>query len=181
MMRATRYIQLDGGWWKMPGSYVVNEDFPRGIRDVANQITDMGLKFGLHISPLRVNPTDPYWKSIADWLLSPYGKEPIDPNDDDMMTTLGMMYLDGSHPDVPPYLAGQFKQMVEDYKPTFMKWDHHYGSLEEGDRFDPTMTGCGTQQSRPHDSRRVAGGPRRDAQHGVALWRDRVLRGSSDW
>ncbi|VGO20704.1 alpha-galactosidase [Pontiella sulfatireligans] len=136
-----RYIQLDGGWWAKPGSYYVNEEFPLGIRDVANQINAMGLKFGLHISPLRVNPTDPYWKDHADWLLSPYGKDPIDPNDDEMMTTLGMMYLDGSHPSVPPYLASQFKQMVEDYKPTFMKWDHHYGSLEEGDRFDSTMTG----------------------------------------
>ena len=65
----------------------------------------------------------------------------IDPYDDDTMTTLGMMYLDGSHPEVPAYLAGQFKQMVEDYKPTFMKWDHHYGSLEEADRYDPTVTG----------------------------------------
>lgn len=136
-----RYIQLDGGWWTVPGSYLVNNDFSRGIRDLANQITDMGLKFGLHISPLRVNPTDPYWKSHPEWLLSPYKKKPIDPNDAEMMTTLGMVYLDGSHPDVAPYLAGQFKQLVEDYKPTFMKWDHHYGSLEEGPRFDPTMTG----------------------------------------
>jgi len=136
-----RYIQIDGGWWTKPGSYEVNSDFPRGMRDVSNQITDMGLKFGLHISPLRVNPTDPYWKTHANWLLSPFGQTPIDPHDDDMMTTVGMVYLDGSHPDVPPYLAGQFKQMVEDYKPTFMKWDHHYGSLEEGPRFDPTMTG----------------------------------------
>ena len=136
-----RYIQLDGGWWTKPGSYYVNEDFPRGIRDVANQITDMGLKFGLHISPLRVNPTDPYWKEQADWLLSPYNQKPIDPFDDEMMTTLGMMYLDGSHPSVPPYLAGHFKQLVEAYRPTYMKWDHHYGGLEEGDRYDPTMTG----------------------------------------
>ncbi len=136
-----RYIQIDGGWWTKPGSYVVNQDFPRGMRDVSNQITDMGLKFGLHISPLRVNPTDPYWKEHASWLLSPFGKTQIDPNDQDMITTIGMVYLDGSHPDVPPYLAGQFKQLVEDYKPTFMKWDHHYGSLEEGPRFDPTMTG----------------------------------------
>lgn len=136
-----RYIQLDGGWWTKPGSYYVNEDFPRGIRDVANQITDMGLKFGLHISPLRVNPTDPYWKQHPDWLLSPYNMDPIDPQDEEMMTTLGMVYLDGSHPSVPPYLAGQFKQLVEDYRPTYMKWDHHYGSVEEGDRYDPTMTG----------------------------------------
>ncbi len=136
-----RYIQLDGGWWTVPGSYLVNQDFARGIRDVANQVTDLGLKFGLHISPLRVNPTDPYWKTHPDWLLSPSNQKPIDPNDAEMMTTLGMVYLDGSHPDVPPYLAGQFKQLVEDYRPTFMKWDHHYGSLEEGRRYDPTMTG----------------------------------------
>lgn len=136
-----RVIQVDGGWWVKPGSYTVNEEFPRGIRDLANQVTDMGLRFGLHISPLRVNPTDPYWKKHSGWIISPYGKDPIDPHDDDMMTTLDMIYLDGSHPEVPPYLAGQFKQLVEDYRPTYMKWDHHYGGLEEADRYDPTMTG----------------------------------------
>jgi len=137
-----RYIQLDGGWWIKPGSYVVNQDFPRGIRDLANQITDMGLKFGLHISPFRVNPGDPFWKNHADWVLSVYGnRKKINLNDDDMVTTIGSSYLDGSHPDVAPFLTGQFQQMVEAYKPTFMKWDHHYGSLEEGPRFDPTMTG----------------------------------------
>ncbi|MBF0199327.1 MAG: hypothetical protein HQL32_16555 [Planctomycetes bacterium] len=58
-----------------------------------------------------------------------------------MITTKGAVYLDGSNPAVGPYLAGRFAQMVEDYKPVFMKWDHHYGSLEEGKRYDPTMTG----------------------------------------
>jgi alpha-galactosidase len=135
-----RYIQLDGGWWISPGSYTVNQDFPRGIRELSNQITDLGLKFGLHISPLRVNPADPYWKARPGSLLPP-SKRAIDQEDAEMVTTIGSAYLDGSHPDVAPYLAGQFKQMVEDYKPTFMKWDHHYGSLEEGPRFDPTMTG----------------------------------------
>ena len=105
-----RYIQLDGGWWTAPGSYVVNRDFPRGIRDVANQITELGLNFGLHISPLRVNPTDPFWKTHPDWLLSPYNRKRIDPNDAEMMTTLGMVYLDGSHPDVAPYLAGSLNR-----------------------------------------------------------------------
>ncbi|MBT8042059.1 MAG: alpha-galactosidase, partial [Pontiella sp.] len=136
-----RYIQIDGGWWTRPGSYFVNEDFSRGIRDLSNQVTDMGLKFGLHISPLRVNPTDPFLKKHTDWIMQPYGRTIIDPDDDEMITNKGMIYLDGSHPDVPPYLAGQFRQLVEDYRPTFMKWDHHYGGLEEGDRFDPTMTG----------------------------------------
>ncbi|MBX7211158.1 MAG: alpha-galactosidase [Verrucomicrobiaceae bacterium] len=136
-----RYIQLDGGWWTEPGSYYVNKDFPRGIRDLSNQITDMGLKFGLHISPFRISPKDPYWNDHADWVIHPFVKEKIGKNDDDMIATKGMVYLDGSHPDVAPYLAGQFKQMVESYKPTFMKWDHHYGSLEEGPHFDPTMTG----------------------------------------
>jgi len=90
-----------------------------------------------------VNPADPYWKDHADWLLSPYGnkKKKVNLNDDDMVTTVGTAYLDGSNPEVAPFLTGQFKQLVEAYKPTFMKWDHHYGSLEEGPRYDPTMTG----------------------------------------
>ena len=136
-----RYIQLDGGWWITPGSYVVNEDFPKGIAQLSKQITDMGLKFGLHISPLRINPADDFWKDHADWVLTPFGKKKIDKHDEDNITTLGTAYLDGSHPEVPAHLAAQFKNLVEEYKPTYMKWDHHYGSLEEGPHFDPTMTG----------------------------------------
>jgi len=136
-----RYLQLDGGWWITQGSYIVNDQFPRGIREIANGITDTGMKFGLHISPLRVNPAEPFWRNHEDWIVTPYGKDPIDPDDQEMITTIGAVYLDGSHPDVPTFLAGQFKQMVEGYQPTFMKWDHHYGGLEEADRYDPTMTG----------------------------------------
>jgi alpha-galactosidase len=136
-----KMIQIDGGWWTTQGSYVVNEDFPQGMRWLRDEVRKMNLDFGLHISPLRVSPKDSFWKKHADWILKPFGKKAIDPNDDDMVTTIGAVYLDGSHPSVGPYLAGRFTQMVEDYQPTFMKWDHHYGSLEEGERFDKTMTG----------------------------------------
>jgi alpha-galactosidase len=57
-----------------------------------------------------------------------------------MVTSLGTVYLDGSNPDVPPFSAGRYQQMVEGYRPSFMKWDHHYGGLEEAIRYDSTMT-----------------------------------------
>jgi alpha-galactosidase len=136
-----RYIQLDGGWWENPGTYEVNGDFSRGIRYVSNQIKDIDLKFGLHISPFRVSPSDPYWKNQSDWLLSPYGKDPVNPFNEERMEELSMIYLDGSHPEVGPYLMGKYSQMVMDFQPTFMKWDHHYGSLEEAPRYNPEMTG----------------------------------------
>jgi len=136
-----KMIQLDGGWWTTQGSYTVNNDFPHGIRWLADEIRGMGLEFGLHVSPFRANPNDPFIKAHPAWVLKPYSSKKVKKDDDEMITTIGGVYLDGSNPEVAPFLAGQFRTMVEAYKPVFMKWDHHYGSLEEGSRFDPTMTG----------------------------------------
>ncbi len=141
-----RIIQLDGGWWITQGSYKINTNFSKGIAWLADEVHKRGLKFGLHISPFRVSPKDAFWKKHPDWILTPFGKEKIDPHDEDMITTIGAVYLDGSHPDVADHLAKQFGKMARDYKVDFMKWDHHYGALEEGRRYDPTMTGLQAMQ-----------------------------------
>lgn len=133
-------VQIDGGWWQEPGLYYVNDKFPRGIRYLSNYVTGKNLDFGLHISPLRVSGTDPALKSNPEWILRPYGKTDIDMNDEEQKTTIGMSYVDGSHPEVAPFLTGRFQQLVEGYNPEFMKWDHHYGALAEGQRYDPAMT-----------------------------------------
>ena len=41
---------------------------------------------------------------------------------------------------VPAFSSARYQQIVEGYRPSFMKWDHTYGGLEEGVRFDSTMT-----------------------------------------
>jgi len=133
-------VQLDGGWWNNPGLYSVNDSFPNGIRYLANNLTAKGLKFGLHVSPLSTNATDPIIKQHPDWILRPISTKKIDQNDDEMATTIGRIYVDGSHPDVPPFSAARYQQMIESYRPSFMKWDHHYGGLDEGIRYDSTMT-----------------------------------------
>ncbi|MGL5318090.1 MAG: alpha-galactosidase [Bacteroidales bacterium] len=133
-------IQIDGGWWTEQGLYKVNDDFGSGIRSISNYVTDKGLDFGLHISPLRINMKDPALKNHPEWALKPFKEQKIDKNDDEMVTTLGTEYVDASCPGVPQFLAGRYQQMVEGYRPTFMKWDHHYGALEEGKRNDPSMT-----------------------------------------
>ncbi len=134
-------VQIDGGWWQTPGVYYLNEDFPKGMRYLSNYVEGKELDFGLHISPFRVSGADPVIKSNPGWILQPFGKMEIDLNDEEQITTLGMIYVDGTHPEVAPFLTGRFQQMTEGYNPSFMKWDHHYGALAEGPRYDATMTG----------------------------------------
>ncbi|MBG7613121.1 alpha-galactosidase [Polaribacter sp. BAL334] len=133
-------VQIDGGWWTQPGEYTVNKDFPNGMRKVSNYAAEKNVNYGLHISPLRINPEDKVLKQNPDWILKSYSKKTIDINDDEMVTTIGAEYVDTSHPSVAPFLTGRYQQMVEGYNPSFMKWDHHYGALEEGKRVDSTMT-----------------------------------------
>jgi len=135
-----KMIQLDGGWWDKPGLYTVNDSFPNGIRYISDYVKKKGLDFGLHVSPLRTNNNDVYIKNHPEYVLKPIKASKIDVNDDEMVTTIGTVYVDGSHPEVPAFSASRYQQMVEDYKPSFMKWDHQYGGLEEGFRFDPTKT-----------------------------------------
>lgn len=135
-----KMIQLDGGWWTTPGLYSINDSFPNGIRYLSNYIKNKGFEFGLHVSPLRTNTQDPVIKQHPEWVLNSLMKIKIDPKDEEMVTSLGTVYLDGSHPDVPSFSAGRYQQMIEGYRPSFMKWDHHYGGLEEAIRYDSTMT-----------------------------------------
>jgi len=134
-------IQIDGGWWKEPGLYSVNDvTFPNGIRYLSDYVNKLGLDFGLHVSPLRTNPKDPITSKHPDWILKPLNNKKIAKGDDEMATTVGTVYVDGSHPEVPAFSAARYQQIVEGYRPSFMKWDHTYGGLEEGVRFDSTMT-----------------------------------------
>jgi len=136
-----KQMQIDGGWWTTPGLYKVNDSlFPHGIRYLSNYVTDLGLDFGLHVSPFRTNPTDPISSQHPDWILKPALSKKVAKGDDEMETTVGTVYVDGSHPAVPAFSAGRYQQIVEGYKPSFMKWDHTYGGLEEGKRYDSTMT-----------------------------------------
>ncbi len=136
-----KILQIDGGWWPYQGSYVVKDEFPHGMAWLSDEVHKRGLQFGLHISPFRVAPQDEFWRKRTDWIITPFGEKKIDPNDEEMITTIGAVYLDGSHPDVAPFLAKQFGDMARDYKVDFFKWDHHYGGLAEAERYDPTMTG----------------------------------------
>lgn len=134
-------IQIDGGWWTEPGLYSVNDvTFPNGIRYLSDYVNKLGLDFGLHVSPLRTNPKDPISSKHPDWILKPLFNKKIAKGDDEMATTVGTVYVDGSHPEVPAFSAARYQQIVEGYRPSFMKWDHTYGGLEEGVRFDSTMT-----------------------------------------
>ncbi|MDH4404219.1 MAG: alpha-galactosidase [Flavobacterium sp.] len=134
-------IQIDGGWWTEPGLYSVNDvTFPNGIRYLSDYVNKLGLDFGLHVSPLRTNPKDPITSKHPDWILKPLNNKKIAKGDDEMATTIGTVYVDGSHPEVPAFSAARYQQIVEGYRPSFMKWDHTYGGLDEGKRYDSTMT-----------------------------------------
>lgn len=134
-------VQMDGGWWTEPGLYKVDDaTFPHGIRYLSDYVKQIGLDFGLHVSPFRTNPKDPVTASNPDWVLKPAVTKKVAKGDDEMATTLGTVYVDGSHPAVPGFSAGRYQQITEGYRPSFMKWDHTYGGLEEGKRYDSTMT-----------------------------------------
>ncbi len=42
-----------------------------------------------------MNGKEPVFQANPDWIMEPYGKELIDKNDEEMITTQGTVYVDG--------------------------------------------------------------------------------------
>lgn len=76
---------LDDGWFgardwddKGLGDWVVNEEKLGGkLKDIVDQINDLGLKFGLWIEPEMVNENSDLYRAHPDWAFQIPGKKPV--------------------------------------------------------------------------------------------------------
>ena len=73
---------LDDGWFgnrngdkSSLGDWYVNlEKLPNGISGLANQIEELGMKFGICIEPEMVNKESKLYKEHPDWVLNTPGR-----------------------------------------------------------------------------------------------------------
>ncbi len=129
-----RLVQVDGGWWTKRGDWRPNERFPHGLRWLSDEIHRRGLQFGLHLSPLRIDPDSELARNHPDWLLrSPDNSGPVAEN--------GRYILDASHPGVLRDLRELFHRMSRDWRVDYFKLDFLNLGAREGLRHDASATG----------------------------------------
>jgi hypothetical protein len=121
-------VLLDGGWWPHAGEFATNDAFPHGIRWLSDRVHELGLKFGLHMSPFRVADDSPFWGAHPDWRLEKLH--------DDRKPT-----LDASNPEVVGWLAAQYQRYSREWNVDLFKFDFLEWGAHEGRRTAPGLTG----------------------------------------
>lgn len=121
---------LDDGWFgnrngdkSSLGDWYVNlEKLPNGISGLANQIEELGMKFGICIEPEMVNKESKLYKEHPDWVLNTPGRR--------MSHGRNQFVLDFSREDVIEGIYSQLENVFQDAPISYVKWDMNRSMTE---------------------------------------------------
>ena len=145
------YIQIDAGWFRTYGDWEGNENFPHGMKWLADRIHDRGLRAGLWLAPYCIAEGTEAFERHSDWLITdsqgkprqcggglnapqagPYGIPSL------MKKVFG---LDVTHPGAATLLHDVFKKVADNWGYDFLKIDFVEWTILSADRFhDPTFS-----------------------------------------
>lgn len=123
---------LDDGWFGKRDSdncslgdwYVDKKKLPDGIEHLADEINDIGMKFGLWFEPEMVSPDSDLYRAHPEWAIQIKGRE----------SSLGrnQLILDLSRGDVCDYIIGFMSDILSKTKISYIKWDMNRNMSEPG-------------------------------------------------
>jgi len=103
---------------------VSREVFPSGLRPLADEVHQLGMKFGLWVEPEMVNPDSDLYHAHPDWVLH-FPERPRTEHRHQLI-------LDFGRPEVLAHLARVLAQLVADNAVDFLKWDMNRSATEPG-------------------------------------------------
>ena len=143
------YMLLDLGWqsrW-LPSSFEENDQFPSGLRALADQLRGFGLRLGAWCAPFTISEHDPLVTEHPEWLLGSEGDHAAkpQPTGEWFWEPHGKTFaLDLTHPSAQEWLRARIRSLAERgvryLKPDFM------GGIMAGnltDRADRSITAGG--------------------------------------
>jgi alpha-galactosidase len=124
---------VDDGWFGARendfaalGDWTVNaEKFPRGLRELVDEVHGLGMQFGIWVEPEMVNPDSDLYRAHPDWAYHVDGREP----------TYGrnQLVLNFARDDVRAHITEQLRRLLSDHGSIeFLKWDHNRSWTEVG-------------------------------------------------
>lgn len=114
---------LDDGWFRGRtddnaglGDWFENrEKLPRGLKDLVDRITALGLQFGIWVEPEMVNEDSDLYRAHPDWAFTVPGRKPV--------MARNQLVLDLSRADVRDYLYDVLSALLRDHDISYVKWD----------------------------------------------------------
>jgi len=161
-------VELDLGWQKayLPSAFEENDQFPRGLGALAEDLRRMGFLLGAWCAPFTISAHDPLAAEHPEWLLGlepPAGEDrKPHPTGEWFWEPHGQTYaLDLTHPGARAWLRDRMRSLarrgVRYLKPDFI------GGASAGH-----LTGR-------HDRTVVAGGGAEAARMGMAIMREEII------
>lgn len=116
---------LDDGWFGKRnddnsglGDWYVNEDKLGGkLKNLVDQIHDMGLLFGIWVEPEMVSEDSDLYRAHPDWALTVPGRKPI--------RSRNQLVLDFSRKEVVDTIFDQICQVLDQVRIDYLKWDYN--------------------------------------------------------
>lgn len=123
---------LDDGWFRNRNSdkaglgdwYADSTKFPQGLKPLADEVHNLGMKFGLWFEPEMVNPDSDLYRQHPDWVLSyPDRTRHLSRN---------QLVLDITKSQVGHYIADRMVTIIKEVGVDFVKWDMNRPISEAG-------------------------------------------------
>jgi len=130
-------VVLDDGWFEKRNSdhsslgdwFVDTEKLPNGLDDLASQITDMGMKFGLWFEPEMISVDSDLYREHPDWCLHVPGRTRSE--------SRNQLVLDFSRADVCEEITKRVCAILESVPISYVKWDMNRSMTEVGSALLP--------------------------------------------
>jgi len=142
------YIQVDDGFYRAFGDWDGNARFPHGMKWLAGQIRELGLKPGIWLAPFVIAEGTDIHTNHPDWLvhrpdgkLKQVGPGLVEDSEEARRASPKRYALDITHPGAAEWLRKLFDTVATDWGYDFIKIDFVDWSLLAADRYyDPTVT-----------------------------------------
>jgi alpha-galactosidase len=107
-----------GDWQVDPGVW------PDGLHPLVDAVHELGMDFGLWVEPEMVNLDSDLARSHPGWILQPESGPG--------WTSRHQHVLDLGNPDAYRYVAGCLHALLDEYRITYLKWDHNRPVAQAG-------------------------------------------------
>ncbi|MGI8457177.1 MAG: alpha-galactosidase [Propionibacteriaceae bacterium] len=139
-----RYV-LDDGWFGSRrddrsglGDWVVSADvWPNGLGPLIDEVTALGMEFGLWFEPEMVNPDSDVARAHPEWIMATGDHWPVESRHQQVIN-LGV-------PACYAYIRDQMMAVLDRYDISYLKWDHNRDLIEAGTATDGGRPGVHAQ------------------------------------
>lgn len=116
-------LVLDDGWFGKRdddcsglGDWFVNENkLQGGLRKLTEEVTKLGMKFGIWFEPEMISEDSELYRSHSDWVIKIPGRNP--------MRSRYQLLLDMTKQEVQDYLYDSISKILDSADITYIKWD----------------------------------------------------------